>query len=314
MVVFLERFYPEKKIGEADLTVIDEWLMSRLNSTIKTFRASFDSYEINRAAKALRSFIIDDLSRFYMKIAKERIQSGENAEGALWTIYSAMSASLKMLGCFCPLISEHLYQRFFRKHEGAESLFLLELEEADESRINALAEKQMEIVKEVVSAALLARQNAEIKLRWPVKTLYIETSSHEASESAKAFSETILSLINAKEIRIVQEKPACETGSSAFTSGSAHIDKKIDESLYEEGLINEVKRRIQIMRKEAQLVEADRILVSISSEKEIELIVKKHQKTLTESVNSSSFDFSVEKEMSEYTIDGRLVRLAIRKA
>jgi isoleucyl-tRNA synthetase len=314
LVVFLERFYPQKKITKAELSPLDEWLMSRLNSTLRTFRSSFDSYELNRAAKALRAFIIDDLSRFYMKIAKERIQGGENAEGALWTIYSAMSASLKMLGCFAPLISEQLYQKFFRKFEGAESLFLLELETADEASINALQEKQMEIVKDVVSAALLARQNAEIKLRWPVRTLYIETSSHDVSESAKAFSDTILSLVNAKEIKTVPEKPRGEMGSSAFTSGSVHIDKKMDESLYEEGVLNEVKRRVQMMRKEAQLVESDRIGLHIVAEKEMESILRRHEKVLSEAVNASGVEYGPEKTMNEYTIDGRLVKLALKKA
>ncbi|HSB46782.1 MAG TPA: isoleucine--tRNA ligase [Candidatus Bilamarchaeum sp.] len=314
MVVFLERFYPKKKIAKAELTPVDEWLISRLNTTIKAFRASFDSFELNRAAKALRSFIVDDLSRFYMKIAKERIQGGDNADGALFTIYAAMSASLRMLGCFCPLISEHLYQRFFRKYEGQESLFLMELEGADESCIDALQEKQMEIVKDVVSAALLARQNAGIKLRWPVKTLYIETTSHEVSESAKAFSETILSLVNAKEIKAVSEKPSGDMGSSAFASGSVHIDKKIDESLYEEGVLNEVKRRVQMMRKEAQLVESDKVGISVMTEKELESILRRHEKTLSEAVNASEVKYAPEKEMNEYTIDGRLVKLALKKA
>ena len=314
MTVFLDRFHPKEKIQKAELTKLDEWLLSRLNSTIKTFRSSFQSYELNRAAKAVRAFLVDDLSRFYMKIAKERISSGENAEAALQTIYVSMLGSLKMLGCFCPFISERLYQMFFRKFEGSESLFLLTLEEADEGSINALYEKQMELLKDAVSVALLARQEAGIKVRWPIRTVYIETSSHEVQESVKTFSETFLSLVNAKEVKIVASKPEGEMASQAFASGNVHIDKKIDESLYEEGLLNEVTRRIQMMRKEAQLVESDKISLSIVLEKEFEGIIRKKEAALLEAVNSKSVKYEPASKMNEYTIDGRLVKLSIRKA
>ncbi|MFN7991284.1 MAG: isoleucine--tRNA ligase [Candidatus Micrarchaeia archaeon] len=313
MVVFLERFYPEKKIQKAGLTKVDEWMISRLNSTTREFRSSFDSYEINRAAKSLRSFIVDDVSRFYMKIAKDRIQSGEDAEGALWTIYEVMLQCLKMLGCLSPMVSEHLYQRFYRKHEGAESLFLTSLGEADESRINTLYEKQMDVVKEVVSIALLARQTAGIKVRWPIRTLYIETKSHEVKDSVGSFGETILSLMNAKELKAVEEAPKGEMAGSPFSNGVIHIDKKMDESLYEEGLLNEVKRRVQMMRKEAELVESDRIALSVMVEKEFEMILRKNEKILADAVNAGSVRFEPEKTMNEYTIDGRLVKLAIKK-
>ncbi|MCI0503559.1 isoleucine--tRNA ligase [Candidatus Micrarchaeota archaeon] len=313
MVVFLERFHPQKKLEKPELSKLDEWMMSRLNSTKREFRSSFDAYELNRAAKALRSFIVDDVSRFYMKIAKEHISSGDNAEGAQWAIYTVMLESLKMLSCFSPMLSEHLYQRFFRKYEGAESVFLLRLEPESEGAINALYEKQVENVKELVSIALLARQGAGIKVRWPIRTLYIETKSHEVSDAVGAFSPTILSLVNAKEAKTIEEKPAGEMASEAFSKGSVHISKKMDESLYEEGLLNEVKRRIQMMRKEAGLVESDGIVINISTEKEFESILKRQEKALYDAVNASSISYDMEKEMKEFTIDGRLVRLALKK-
>jgi isoleucyl-tRNA synthetase len=313
MVVFLERFYPGRKIEKAELTKLDKWMMSRLHSTTKEFRSSFESYELNRAAKALRGFLVDDVSRFYMKIAKDRIQSGENAEGALLTIYAVMLTSLKMLGCISPMLGEHLYQRFFRKFEKEESLFFLTLSAEDEGEINALYEKQMEIVKEAVSIALLARQSAGIKVRWPIKTVYIETKSHEAGDAVNSFSDTILSLMNAKELKTVDSKPHGDLASSEFTNGTIHIDRKIDESLYEEGLLNEVKRRVQMMRKETQLVESDRISIHIETEKEFEAILKKNEKALSDAVNASKVGYASEKTMNEYTIDGRLVKIAIRK-
>jgi isoleucyl-tRNA synthetase len=248
-----------------------------------------------------------------MKVAKDRISNDEDAEGALYTLYAIMLESLKMLGCLSPMISEHLYQRFYRKYEDEESIFLTVLSQEDSSKINQLYEKQMETVKEVVSVALLARQTAGIKVRWPIRTLYVETKSHEVSDAVMQFEDIILSLLNVKEIKLVEEKPKGELATNEFANGAVHVDKKIDEELYEEGLLNEVKRRVQMMRKEEQLVESDKITLTISTEKEFEGILKKYKKELSEAVNASHVGYGVEAKMNEYTIDGRLVKLAIKK-
>jgi isoleucyl-tRNA synthetase len=312
LVVFLQRFCHGKP-DKAELLPLDSWMISRMNSTVKEFRACFEAYELNRAAKALRNFIVEDVSRFYMKIAKERISSGENAEGALYALYHSLLASLKMLGCFSPMLSEYLYQQFFRKFEKEDSLFYLKLESADDAKINVLAEKQMGTVKEVVSIAMVARQKAGIKVRWPIRTLYLETKSHEAVDAVNAFRDTLLALMNAKELKTVEAPPPGEIASEAFSNGSVHIEKKIDEELYEEGMVNEVKRRVQIMRKEAQLVEHDKIHLSISCEDELQAILKKHEKRLMEDVNAAKADYEPQKTMNEYEIDGRLVKLALKK-
>jgi isoleucyl-tRNA synthetase len=311
MVVFLERFYPKKKIKEAELNELDKWIISRLNTTLKEFSNSFEEYELNKAAKALRNFIVEDVSRFYMKIAKERISRGE--ESALYVIYNVMLASIKMLSCICPMLSEHLYQKFFKKHEKSESIFLFKLEDEDEGEINVLYEKQVEILKDTVSTAMLARQEAGIKVRWPIRTVYLETKSHEATDAVKAFSDTLLSLTNAKELKIVEEKPHGEMSSQEFDKGTIHIDKKIDEELYEEGMVNEIKRRVQMLRKDAQLVEKDKIKLTINTEKEIEVIMKKHEKKIADEVNASSIGYSPGTDLKEYKIDGRMVKLKVQK-
>jgi len=312
MVMFLERFYPDKKIAPKELTKTDQWMVSRLNSTIKEFRSSFDEFEIHRAVKALRSFMVEDVSRFYMKIAKDRISSGENAEAALWTIYTVMLESLKMLGCLSPMLSEHLYQRFFRKFEEEESVFLTRLPQPDDGKINALYEKQMEAIEELVSVSLLARQTAGIKVRWPVRSIYVESKSTEVGDAVKAFGDIVLDLVNAKQIKMA-EKPTGELAAQEFSNGTLYLDKKIDEALYEEGVLNEVKRRVQMMRKEAELVEADSIALTIDTEKELESILQKQEKQLAQAVNASAVKYGAEKTMKEYKIDGRLVRIALKK-
>ncbi len=313
MVTFLERFHPKEKILKPELRAEDKWMISRSNSTIKAVRAAFESYEPNRAVREIRTFLVDDMSRFYMKIAKDRISRNDAAEAALYTIYHSTLDCIKMLSLISPFISESIYQKFFRKLENAESIFLLKLQDEDENLIDTLSESQMKVVVDICSVGLTTRQTANIKVRWPIRTMFVETKSHEVIDAVNAFKQVIQSLMNVKEVVTVESVPSGEIVSQFFKNGIIHLDKKMDEALYEEGIFNEVKRRIQVMRKEAGLVEADKISLNISTEDELKGIIEKMKEKLMEDVNASKLLFEQAKEMGEYNIDGRVVRIAIKK-
>lgn len=314
MIVFLERFYPTEKISKPKtMEKLDLWLLSRLNSTKKEFREAFENTEINIGVKALRNFMVEDLSRFYMKVAKDRIQNEENMEAALYTIYTSFREVLLMLGCISPFVSENLYQKFYRKHEGEESLFFLKMEDEESASINTALEKKTEVVKEIISIALLARQNSGVKVRWPIRNLYIETKSHEVNDAISDFKNTISKMVNVKEVKIVEVFEKGEVSSGDFSLGKIHVEKTIDEELYSEGIFNEVKRRVQILRKEAKLIENDVIEVYIDTEEEILAILKKKEKEMADAVNAKQINYKAEKEMVEYSIDGRNVRIKIQK-
>ncbi|MFN3660856.1 MAG: class I tRNA ligase family protein, partial [Brevinematales bacterium] len=233
LIVFLERFYPEKKIDESGLNLREEdrWIISRLNSVVREYKNCFEHYEINRSVKALRNFIVNDVSRFYMKIAKDRIAKGEGADEALYCIYDVALKSAVMLAPIAPFIAENVYQRFFKKFEKEISISLLQIPFDEEGRIDQLLEMEAKIVQQIVPAGLLARQQASIKTRWPVRLVHIETKSHEVIDAVARFSKVIASLLNAKEVRCSEEKPAGELSSCEFESGVVHISKKIDEKL-----------------------------------------------------------------------------------
>jgi len=315
LVTFLERFHPNKKIeeGSLELREEDKWLISRLNTTIRQYRTAFDNYEINRGVKALRNFMVNDLSRFYMKIAKDRIARGDKADEALYSIYTSLSKSIVLLAPVAPFISEELYQKFFKKFEKTESVSLMNLPVDNEGKIDAVCEKRMNIVQNIISSALLARQQTGIKTRWPVRTVHIETKSHEVIDAVANFADVITSLINAKEVKTSEERPSGDFSSSEFEGGNVHISKKIDEEMYEEGIVNEVKRRIQNMRKVSGLVEKDSIRIQLDTEKEIEAIVNRNRDRLQEMVNASEIIFKTGKNMEESIIDGRQVKIKIEK-
>lgn len=312
LFIFLTRFYPKNKIEKVKLSKEDLWLISRLNSTLKEYHSGFENYEINLSARALRYFLVEDLSRFYMKIAKERINSNNNAEGALYSIYLSVFYAAKMLYPFSPLIVEKVYQDFFKKFEKEESIAFFSLPLANESEIDKGLEKSMEKAKEVISAGLELRQKIGIKLRWPLRQAIIKIASDSARE-LKELSDVIKKLLNVKEV-IFTESFSEDLPSNDFSNGKIYISKSIDTLLYEEGIYNEVKRRVQQLRKELSLIEEDKIILEIDCSEEIGSIVKKYEERLKVDTNTLSLSYvSLGDDSNEYEIDGKNIRLKITK-
>jgi predicted RNA methylase len=125
-------------------------------------------------------------------------------------------------------------------------------------------------------------------------------------------------MLNAKEISVVEDHAATHPNSADFASapfadGTIFISKTVDEALFEEGMVNEVKRRIQILRKEMKLVESDVISVSISTETELEGILKRNELRLSDEVNAGLVAYVAAENMKEFDIDGKFVRIAVVK-
>ncbi len=311
--IFLERFYPSKKVEKANLEPEDRWLISRTNTVMKEYHESMEKYELNRAVKLVRQFIVEDISRWYLKVAKGRISSEANANGALYTIYYASLAAIKMLAPISPFITEFVYGKFFKKYEKNDSVFMELLDKAEEGEADRLLEKQMNVIKEICSIALTVRQDAKVKVRWPLRTLYIETTSHEVEDAVNALSPIIARVVNVKEVKTLEKVPEGKIFKKEFSAGNVCLNAEIDQELYEEAIINEVKRRVQMLRKEEELVEKDKITVFVSSEKEIETIVEKNTDKIKNDVNAESVKIGENKKSKDFDIDGRIIKIGIQK-
>ncbi len=316
LVTFLERFHTGKNISTEPGTfeLEDEWIISECESMLAGFKSACESYEINKAIKLLRQFWVEELSRFYMKIAKERINKDENAEAALYTLYYVNRKMLIPLSMVSPFIAESLYQSFFRKFEKEESVFLLKFPNVDETKPNKVLGKQMEIAKQLVSEMLELRQEAKLKLRWPVRTLYVETKSHDVMEAVKLLAGIIRRLCNVKAIELVEKAPeGKDFAGKSLENANICVSTKLDEELYEEGMVNEIKRRVQMLRKQVGCVEKDVITIYLASDKEIDAIVERGKERILKDVNAGSIIKEELKEMQAYDIDGHEIKLAVVK-
>ena len=319
MYVYLTRFYPKAKLETVELEKEDRWLLSRLNNTRKEFDSAFKAYEMNRATKALKHFVVEDLSKFYMKIIKGRVAKGTGA-GALFAIYVSVLGVLKMLSVVSPLLPEFIYQNFYKKFEGEESISLYPLAEMREGEIDPALEKQFEYMRELVPAFLELRQEKKVKLRWPLGEAYVQSDSQEVTDSVNALADIFARLINVKLISGGADKrklaPKEFLASKDFSEGKLSLNCELTEDLYEEAITNELARRVQMLRKNLQLVEKDKVKVIMDIEDEFQAIVEKNKKEIMNSTNTKSLEFGKlpdGENTKSWEIDGRTAKLKVEK-
>jgi len=210
----------------------DEWLISKTNSLIEECNEHYKNYDIYLVAKALREFFVEDISRFYAKILKERIKKDKKPDSSAF-LYALKNAFL-LLSPISPMISEYAYQQIWREEDQKESIFLLDFPKENRKRINKDLENEFEVLRETISAVFAEKQKKGIKLRWPVQKVKIYTS-----KDIEKYAEIIKVLANAKEIEFKKEeekklKPVFEKIGPVFKQKSNAIAEKIKQLTMED--------------------------------------------------------------------------------
>jgi len=217
--VFLERFSTWKGKPPAipeKLSLEDMWILSRLHTLIKTCDESFECFEVHKAARAIRFFIVEDLSRFYMKLAKRRLSAAAtgnpddvaDANAVLAILYHTIYATLRVATPVIPFICEDIYLNFFKKYEHLESVSFAPLPELEARAMNPLLERQVAIAQEVAAAITSARQTSNLKLRWPLEEASIICSSTEVSNAVEHLANMIEGMANVRKIKLVNSFPS----------------------------------------------------------------------------------------------------------
>ena len=250
-----------------DLNLLDRWIISRLNETILEATKLLDDYDVIRSARLIGNFV-DELSNWYIRRSRDRmrtpaspkLQRGEEESAAVWTLSLVLSELTKLTAPFAPFISEEIY-RDIKINNCPESVHLSDWPKADEKLIDKNLNKKMEGIRTIVTLGLAARAKAKIKVRQPVASLKIKNQ-----KSKIKIKEELLNLIkdelNVKNI-IFTEKINEEKGWIIEKSGeiTVALDTKITDELKEEGIVRDIARHIQTMRKDLGLTKEDWIEV-----------------------------------------------------
>ena len=182
------------------LAVMDKWLLSRLESTVKAVDDNLANYRIPEAAKALQSFV-DDMSNWYVRRSRERFWAKgmeQDKINAYKTLYTALVTVAKAAAPMIPFMTEDIYQNLVKSIDASapESIHLCDFPEVHENWIDPKMEEDMADLLEIVVMGRAARNTANIKNRQPIGTMYVK-SEFQLSEFYK---EIIEDELNVKEV------------------------------------------------------------------------------------------------------------------
>ena len=177
----IDEFDPTKYTLDYDkLSVMDKWLLSKLNSMVKSVDDNLGNYRIPEATKALAEFV-DDMSNWYVRRCRERYWAKDMPQdkiNAYMTLYTALVTLCKTAAPMIPFLTEDIYQNLVRTVDknAPESIHLCDFPEVNESMIDPELEASMDEVLKVVVFGRAARNTANIKSRQPIANMYIKAA------------------------------------------------------------------------------------------------------------------------------------------
>ena len=175
----IDEFDPTKySLKDCKLTVMDKWLLSKLNSMVRSVDDNLADYRIPEAARALQEFV-DDMSNWYVRRGRERywVQGlPEDKIAAYMTLYTALVTTAKAAAPMIPFMTESIYQNLVKSVDktAPESIHLCDFPTVDSSAIDKSLEENMDKVLEIVVLGRAARNGSSLKNRQPLGTMYVK--------------------------------------------------------------------------------------------------------------------------------------------
>ncbi|WKZ26853.1 MAG: class I tRNA ligase family protein [Candidatus Paceibacterota bacterium] len=285
-VCFFELYVHEKNAPlHVSTHALDRWLVSRLALVINTVTERLDAYDPTPAARALESFIVEDLSKWWLRRSRKR-------EEALPLLRETLLTCAKLLAPFTPYTAEDIASRMgFHERDGEESIHLAAWPTVDASQRDEALEEEMRLAQEVVTRGLALRKEHNIRVRQPLARMFVA--------QPKAFSADIAAIIcdelNIKEL--------------AYGAPADALDMALTPELRAEGLARECMRIIQDMRKDAGYRVQDKVYCQWYTEHaELSAALIAWTDAMTEDAVLSAF---VKKKDADATLDQeRTVELA----
>ncbi|MEM2874102.1 MAG: isoleucine--tRNA ligase [Candidatus Nanoarchaeia archaeon] len=186
------------------LSVEDRWILSRLNSLILQVTTLFDKYRISEIPNILKVFWLEDLSRSYIHLVRDRLAEGDS--DALAVFYHTYMQLLRLCSPLLPLTTEAIFQNLkhtFKLKE--ESVHLLDWPAADQKQIDSKLELEISYVKDVLSNILALREKMRRGIKWPVKTVTIITENEELASAIEEHTNLIKRFANVFDVSVSHE-------------------------------------------------------------------------------------------------------------
>jgi isoleucyl-tRNA synthetase len=202
--------HQEEIIPFVERPEIDRWILSELNSLVKTYREGMDAYDVTRAARAVSAFTVDFLSNWYVRRNRRRFwksEKGKDKTAAYQTLFECLLAISKLAAPFTPFIADALFRSLneVSRKDPALSVHLSTIPEVNDRAVDALLEERMERAMNVVGLVRAMRMKSNLKVRQPLKRIIIPVQNKRVREEIESMTAIILEEINVKVIEYVDD-------------------------------------------------------------------------------------------------------------
>ncbi len=288
-------FVGQLNARKGKIKIEDRWILSRFNNLVKDVAESYNNYRFPEVVSKLEEFVLNDLSRKYIQIIRDRSDE----------VYSVLNeirtGLLKLFSPIAPFLTEQIWQDLKEKNKE-KSVHLTDFPKPDLNRIDSKLEKEMGRVFEVIEKGLAERDKAKIGLKWPLMTAYVKCGEKINS----SLFEIIKSQLNVKNVDL-------KDGGKEI---SVKLNTEITPELEAEGYAREISRKVQALRKKAGFVKTDKIKLCLKVDDKLKEMLVNQMKFIKDRVNASEFFINEDKKYKnefEDEVKGGKIRIGFEK-
>jgi len=260
--------------------VEDKWILSKLNSLTENFTKEIENLRPHLATRVLQNFWLNDLSRGYIHIVRDRTALNEKeVQFVLKEIYLTL---LKLCAPVIPFITENAWQNLRKKGiVKEESIHLCSWPKADKKKIDKKLEDEFEIILKIIELGLQGRDLNQIGLKWPLAEAIVRFKEEDYINNLKKYDEIIKNQLNIKKLiyKKIEQK-------NSLSNIEVSLDIKLTPELEAEGYAREMSRQVQAFRKNLGLNKNEKIELFLIVDEELKNILETQSEFVKKRTNS----------------------------
>ena len=294
----------------------DRWMFSRTEKMKAAVTEGIESRELHKAARAIEDYIMEDLSKWYVKLVRDRSWTEDNDSqmdklASYCTLYYSIMQTALVMSPFTPHLSEEIYQ-----HMGGEkvSVHMEDWPKVNVSYMHNDIESNMAVIQELVEDIATERAKMGSNLRWPLKQVFICGKDKAANKAVEMFEDVLKQQGNIKNIvYITADKMPRDKEPCSYSGGQMVIDFDVTPEIEAEGYARELIRRIQQMRKDMKLNVEQFIDIRVNAEDYLVKLFSTWKDFISNEVRAKSIEFTdAEEGMKSWDITGKDVRILVK--
>ena len=206
------------RVPYAELSELDRWILSKLQSLILEVRSHYDAYDPTKAARAIQDFVTDQLSNWHVRLSRRRFWKGEltqDKRAAYETLQECLVVVSQLMAPIAPFFAEWLYQNMTDGMRAEaierntplapESVHLTLLVQADEARIDKALEERMELAQRISSLTHSLRKKSVLKVRQPLQRILVPVFNDTTREQVGKVEDLICAELNVKHVEFLDD-------------------------------------------------------------------------------------------------------------